>query len=192
MYIYRLKQYAEEKFSVTSLSSTNIQNKNTRSQSKKQNKTIHNMNPTKFGEMETGDLAHIGTEVVVNNLLLVSASPHARRLCEKLLTNDNPVDINIEVDNESVNRGAEIVNTYFFTMGIRLKFIKKPKKQRNPIRVVRKKNPLRPFTGPKNPIREFKGPKNPLRSKNMRNPLRPIIQEEPKKLRNPLRPIKEE
>ena len=32
-YIYRLKQYAEEKFSVTSLSATNVRNENSKSNS---------------------------------------------------------------------------------------------------------------------------------------------------------------
>ena len=49
MYIYRLKQYAEEKFSVTSLSSVNIRNENTRSKSSKNFKSLHSNTPIKFG-----------------------------------------------------------------------------------------------------------------------------------------------
>ena len=49
MYIYRLKQYAEEKFSVTSLSSVNIRNENTRSKSSKNFKSLYSNTPIKFG-----------------------------------------------------------------------------------------------------------------------------------------------
>lgn len=49
MYIYRLKQYAEEKFSVTSLSSVNLRNENTRSKSSKNFKSLHSNTPIKFG-----------------------------------------------------------------------------------------------------------------------------------------------
>ena len=76
--------------------------------------------------METGDLAHIGMENVIINLMLTSVSPHGRRLMERLLT-DDPFDINVKIDDEATNRGAEILNTYLFTMGLRLKFIKKKK-----------------------------------------------------------------
>ena len=49
-YIYRLKQYAEDKFSVTSLSATNIRNLNTRSKANKQYKSPHTRTPIRFGE----------------------------------------------------------------------------------------------------------------------------------------------
>lgn len=137
-YIYRLKQYAEEKFSATSLSTTNIQNENTRSHGKKLYKTIHTMTPVQFGPMESGNLAHMGIETVVTNLLITSASPHARRLAERLLTG-NPFEINIELDEDCTNRGAEKLNVFFTTMGIRLRFIKKPKNLKNPIKI----NPIR-------------------------------------------------
>ena len=50
MYMYRLKQYAEEKFSVTSLSATNIRNENTRSKASKNHTALHTNTPVKFGE----------------------------------------------------------------------------------------------------------------------------------------------
>lgn len=49
MYIYRLKQYGEEKFSVTSLSSTNIKNENTRSKAAKVHKSPYTDTPIRFG-----------------------------------------------------------------------------------------------------------------------------------------------
>ena len=49
-YMYRLKQYAEEKFSVTSLSATNIKNENTRSKASKNHTALHTNTPVKFGE----------------------------------------------------------------------------------------------------------------------------------------------
>ena len=127
MYIYRLKQYAEEKFSVTSLSSVNIRNENTRSKSSKNFKSLHSNTPIKFGDMEQGDLSHIGVEHVVSMLMVHSVSPQARRLVEQMLT-DDPYDINIKLDDNSINRTAQIANVYLKTMGYRLKFLKKSKK----------------------------------------------------------------
>lgn len=49
-YIYRLKQYAEDKFSATSSSATNIRNLNTRSKANKQYKSPHTRTPIRFGE----------------------------------------------------------------------------------------------------------------------------------------------
>jgi hypothetical protein len=132
MYIYRLKQYAEEKFSVTSLSSVNIRNENTRSKSSKNFKSLHSNTPIKFGDMEQGDLSHIGVENVVSMLMVHSVSPQARRLVEQMLT-DNPYDIDIKLDDNSVNRTAQIANVYLKTMGYRLKFIKKLKRPKRGI-----------------------------------------------------------
>ena len=126
-YIYRLKQYAEEKFSAVSLSSTNIRNENSRSNAKKSHKSPHSKTPIKFlGEMETHDLVHVGVESAIINLMLHSASPHGRRLCEELLTGD-PFNINIKLDDRARNRSVEILNAYLTTMGLRLEFKKIPK-----------------------------------------------------------------
>ena len=134
MYIYRLKQYAEEKFSVTSLSSVNIRNENTRSKSSKNFKSLHSNTPIKFGEMEQGDLGHIGIESVVSALMIHSVSPQARRLTEQMLT-DDPYDIDIRLDDNSINRTAQITNVYLKAMGYRLKFKKKLKKPKRGVLV---------------------------------------------------------
>ena len=134
MYIYRLKQYAEEKFSVTSLSSVNIRNENTRSKSSKNFKSLHSNTPIKFGDMESGDLGHIGMENVVSILMIHSVSPQARRLVEQMLT-DDPYDIDIKLDDNSINRTAQIANVYLKAMGYRLKFLKKIKKPKRGVLV---------------------------------------------------------
>ena len=48
-YFYRLKQYAEEKFSVTSLSSTNIRNENTKNKASNNYKALFSRTPIRFG-----------------------------------------------------------------------------------------------------------------------------------------------
>ena len=49
VYYYRLKQYGKEKFSVTSLSATNIKNENSRNKSSKVYKARHSRTPIRFG-----------------------------------------------------------------------------------------------------------------------------------------------
>ena len=49
-YIFRLKQFAEEKFSATSLSATNIRNENTKSRAKKDFKELYPNTPIRFGK----------------------------------------------------------------------------------------------------------------------------------------------
>ena len=73
--------------------------------------------------MEIDDLSHLGMEHVINILMIHSVSPHARRLCEKMLTGD-PFDVDIRLDDESTNRNVEILNTYFKAKGIKLTFEK--------------------------------------------------------------------
>lgn len=130
-YIYRLKQYAEEKFSATSLSSTNIRNENSRSKANKAYKALYTKTPIRFGEMESGNLSHAGIEEVVINLMLHSASPHGRRLAEELLTG-NPFNVDIKLDTDSKNRNVEILNAYLKTMGLRLVFEKVYKEKIKP------------------------------------------------------------
>jgi DNA-directed RNA polymerase beta subunit len=139
-YIYRLKQIAEDKYSGTSLSATNIINENSRSKASKLYKSPFNRTPIRFGEMESGDLAHIGMEYVIMNLMLYSASPQGRRLSEELLTGD-PFHIDISLDESSTNRGVEKFNTYLKTMGLRLVFEKRYKNLIKPI----KKFPITKF-----------------------------------------------
>lgn len=148
-YIYRLKQYAEEKFSATSLSSTNIRNENSRSKANKSYKALYTKTPIKFGEMESGNLSHIGVEEVIINLMLHSASPHGRRLAEELLTGD-PFNIDIKLDADAKNRNVEILNAYLKTMGLRLVFEKvykniiKPYKI-EPVKKLYGLNDIKPF-----------------------------------------------
>lgn len=126
-YIYRLKQYAEEKFSVTSLSATNIRNENSKSKSSNNYKALYSRTPIRFGDMETGNLIHLGAELVVQMLMLYSTSPHARRLTDQMLTGD-AFNIDVNLDMESKNRNVEILNVYLKTMGLKLTFKKIPKK----------------------------------------------------------------
>lgn len=129
IYTYRLKQYAEEKFSVTSLSATNLKNLNTRSRSSKVYDSKFKKTPIMFGAMEAGDLSHISMQLVVMNFMLYSSSPQGRRLFEQLLIGD-PYDIDIKLDRDSKNRNAEIINTLLLTMGLKLVFRKIPKKKK--------------------------------------------------------------
>jgi DNA-directed RNA polymerase beta subunit len=131
-YFYRLKQYAEEKFSVTSLSATNIRNENSRNKANNMYKAFFARTPVKFGDMETGDLIHAGAYIVAYMMMIYSTSPHGRRLTESMLTGD-PFHIDIRLDEDSRNRSAEIVNVYFKAIGLRLKFTKRPKQLRIPI-----------------------------------------------------------
>ena len=126
IYNYILKQYAEEKFSVTSLSATNLKSLNTRSKAAKMYETKYTKTPIMFGAMESGDLCHVGMQYVVMNLMLYSSSPQARRLFEELLIGD-PYNINIQLDADSRNRNAEIINVLLKTMGLRIVFKKTPK-----------------------------------------------------------------
>lgn len=131
-YFYRLKQYAKEKFSVTSLSSTNIRNENSRNKANNSYKALYAKTPIKFGDMEIGDMIHLGAEVVIENLMIYSTSPHARRLTEVMLTGD-PFNINVRLDERSKNRNVEILNAYLKTMGLKLTFKRFEKKLISPI-----------------------------------------------------------
>ena len=128
-YCIRLKQFAEEKFSATSLSSTNIKNENSKSRASKNYREPNSNTPIKFGQMESGDFNHIGSEHVVINLMLHSLSPHGRRLVEQVATGD-PYNVDVKLDTRAKNRSAEILNTRLKTMGYRMSFkrIKKYKK----------------------------------------------------------------
>lgn len=137
-YIYALKQYGEEKWSVTSLSSTNIKNENSRNKANTDYKALHSATPIKQGDMEAGDLDHLGAEVLIINLMLLSLSPHGRRKAQDLLTED-PYDIDIRLDSNAKNRSVEIINAYLKAMGLEFEFIKKKKQLRPGIVVYEKK-----------------------------------------------------
>lgn len=126
VYYYRLKQYAKEKFSVTSLSATNIRNENSRNKASKEYKALYPRTPIRFGDMEMGNLSHLGPEISIQMLMLYATSPLARQLYEQLMTGD-PFEVDIKLDDDSANRNAEIVATYLKAIGRRIVFIKKKK-----------------------------------------------------------------
>ncbi len=123
-YIYRLKQYAEEKFSVTSMSYTNQINENSRNKSSSSRNTPFTPTPIRFGEMESSAMAHLGNEINVLMLMLYSTAPIARRQVKQLLT-DSPIDIDITINKDARSRSAEIVNTYLKAIGLKLEFKKR-------------------------------------------------------------------
>lgn len=129
-YIMRLKQLAEEKFSATSLSSTNIKNENAKSKASKNYRELHSNTPIRFGPMESGDMGHMGTDIVVMNLMLYSLSPIGRRLVEELYTGD-PYDVDIRLNTRAKNRSVEQLNAKLKTMGYRFVFKKKRKQIKN-------------------------------------------------------------
>ena len=123
-----MKQFAEDKFSATSLSATNIRNENTKSRVKKDFRELYSNTPIRFGNMETNNMAHIGVDPLIANMMIHSLSPQGRRLVEQMYTGD-PFHIDIKLDSDSKNRSAEIANTYLKTIGRRLEFVKVPKKR---------------------------------------------------------------
>lgn len=126
-YYLRLKQYAEEKFSATSLSATNIKNENAKSKAKKDFRDLYSNTPIHFGNMETNNQLHLGAEVVISTLMIHSVSPIGRRLVQQMYTGD-PYKIDIKLNSDSVNRAAEISNTYLKAIGRRLVFYKTKKR----------------------------------------------------------------
>lgn len=165
IYHYRLKQYAEEKFSVTSLSATNLKNLNTRSKANKMHEARFTRTPIQFGLMESGDMIHMGVEQVVMNLMIYSSSPQARRLVESLLIGD-PYNIDIQLDKHSKNRNAEIINALLDTMGLRVVFDKIPKQKKEMVsNVMVKVVPPRLFSGEKTNVRNIMGRSDELQMK---------------------------
>ena len=157
IYNYRLKQYAKEKFSVTSLAATNIKNLNTKSKANKMHESKFSRTPIMFGAMESGNMGHIGMQYVVMNLMLYSSSPQGRRLFEQLLTGD-PYNIDIKLDKDSKNRNAEIISTIFKAMGLGLRFRKVLKKtKRLCTNVMAKTVRNKDFKGYKTNVRDIVG-----------------------------------
>lgn len=149
--MYRLQQYAQEKHSVTSLSATNLRGENSRNKANKHYRAIRQATPINFGDMEMGDLGHLGFENVITLLMIHSVSPHARRLVEKMFV-DDPYLVDIKLDEESSNRSAEILNTYLKAIGYKLEFNKSPKKKVKPFTIkpiarnpVKSKQLVKPF-----------------------------------------------
>lgn len=133
-YFYRLKQYAQDKFSVTSLSSTNEKNENAKNKASNSYKALYPRTPIRFGEMEIGNLCHANPDLISQVLMLYSSSPLARKLFEQLQTGD-PFNIDIKLDMNSKNRNAEILNVYLKTKGLKLTFKKYLKKRKSPMRI---------------------------------------------------------
>lgn len=122
-YIVRLKQYAEDKFSVTSLSATNSRNENSRNKNPGEGGHRFPNTPVRWGVMETSAMQHIGSWFNAIMLLVYSTSPHARRKAKNLLT-DSPFNIDVKVDSESKSRSVEVLNVYLRTIGLRIRFDK--------------------------------------------------------------------
>lgn len=133
MYIYRLKQYAEEKFSITDLSATNIRGENSRNKLNKNYKALHPATPVKFGYMENDEFGHLGFEHVIETMMIHSLSPQARKLVGTMYTED-PYNIDIKLDSDSKNRSAEQVMVYLKAIGYKLVFTKKKKEKKAPFK----------------------------------------------------------
>ena len=141
-YIYRLKQYAENKFSATSLSPTNVRGENSRSKAASLFKDVYTKTPIRFGDMEIMTSAHLGMDAVVFMLMLNATSPAARRRAEELLTN-NTIEVDIKLGDNDSSRVVESLNAYLKTMGIRIVFEKIPKLKRLFLRRIVKVKPRR-------------------------------------------------
>ena len=100
---------------------------NSKSKSSNNYRALFSRTPIRFGDMETGNLVHLGANLVVQMLMLYSTSPNARRLTDQLLTGD-AFNVDVKLDMESKNRNVEILNVYLKTMGLKLVFDKIPKK----------------------------------------------------------------
>lgn len=127
-YTLRLKQFAEEKFSAVSMSSTNLRNENVKSKAATNYRTAHSSTCNRLGYQEAGCLSHMGTEYTVANLMIHSTSPHARRLTEQMETGD-PHNVDIQMTEESRNRNAEFAETYLKAIGLRMNFIRRIKQK---------------------------------------------------------------
>jgi hypothetical protein len=98
--------------------------------------------------MEIGDMTHLGSDIIVQMLMLYATSPLARESYEKLMTGD-PFNIDITLPDNAANRSAEIVETYLKTIGKRIIF-RKVKKEPTPSIEF---NPIRYYDkGETNPI----------------------------------------
>ena len=140
-YIYRLKQFAEEKFSAVSLAATNIKGENTKSKASKLHKSMYASTPVRFGEMEWEDMLHMAAiNKLIETLLFLSSSPGARRLSEELLTG-SPLEMNVNLDDTVTSRSAEIAAAYLKTIGIRVVHEIIPKNKARAYRIVVEREP---------------------------------------------------
>ena len=121
-YIYRMKQNAEEKHSATSMSATNVRNLNSKSKASKMFMRVHSNTPIRFGEMENSILMLMGAEIQINNLMMYSTSPQARRDAGQMLES---YDFNVQLSKDGKSRSAEMLNAILKCMGNKLLFTKK-------------------------------------------------------------------
>jgi hypothetical protein len=126
-YTFRLKQYAEEKYSETSLSTVNIKGDNAKSKASKEYKELHKRTAIRMGHMENDSLSHIGTDAVVTFLMLYSVSPTGRLHAKDILVGD-PFNVNLRLDENDRNRKVETYKTRFEAMGLELVIDIKKKK----------------------------------------------------------------
>lgn len=133
-YIFRLKQFAIEKFSVVSLASTNIRNENSKSKLSKTHNARFASTPVRiFGEMETSTISsHIGIDVLYEEFMLTSSSPAGRRAHQQLLIGD-PFEFDITLDEDCTSLNADIGMAYLKTLGATLRFGKIKKFKRHPV-----------------------------------------------------------
>lgn len=118
-YIYRMKQNAEEKHSATSMSATNVRCLNSKSKAAKMFIRTHSNTPIRFGEMENSIFMLMGAEIQVQNLMIYSTSPQARRDAKQLLES---YEFNVTLGEDGKSRSAEILNAIIKAMGIEFKF----------------------------------------------------------------------
>lgn len=131
-YIYRLKQYAEEKYSETSLSTVNIKGDNAKSTASKEYKELHKKTAIRMGHMENDSLSHIGTDAVVNFLMLYSVSPTGRLHAEDILVGD-PFNVDLKLSPSDRNRKVETYKTRFEAMGLELVIDIKKREDKKPV-----------------------------------------------------------
>lgn len=122
-YIYRMKQNAEEKHSSTSMSATNIRCLNSKSKAAKMFIRTHSNTPIRFGEMENSIFMLMGAEIQIQNLMIYSTSPQARRNVKQMLKS---YEFNVTLDEDGKSRSAEILNAIIKAMGLKLEFKKIP------------------------------------------------------------------
>lgn len=133
-FFYRLKQYAKEKFSVTSISTVNLRNENSKSRAGKMYEAPFADTPIKFGTMESESSTHmneISEGIVTQMLMIYSSSSESRNGLVNLYFGD-PIEMNIELDSKSTSRSAEIFSVYFKQIGNRIRFGKYLKKLEDP------------------------------------------------------------
>lgn len=163
MYVYVLKQEAEEKFSSTSVSPTNLRSENSKSKAAKNCRSAIANTPIRWGEMETGIFSNINYEYAVINTMITSSSEKGRRQVLDVLTGDAyTFDIHLSPDARS--RAAEKTNTLLKGMGLRIKFIKTAIKKINPFKKIVYTNPFKkivyrnPFVKVDKPFKKVDNP----------------------------------